>query len=51
MTWRTGNRTSGDDKDRAFLERDDDGKWWDGRLLEGFPLLHEEPFDSVESYR
>lgn len=55
MGWRTGNWTSSDDEGRAFIEKDDDGKWWvyklgeEGRLLEGFPLLHEEPFDEVET--
>ena len=54
MGWHTGTWTSTDDEGRAFLEKHSDDKWWayklgeDGRLLDGFPKLREEPFDTVE---
>lgn len=54
LTWQTGNWTSYPADGRCFLERSD-GLWWayqtgsDGRLLQGFPKLREEPFKSVEA--
>lgn len=55
MNWSTGRHTSVPDDGRAFLETDNEGLWVayktgsDGRLMEGFPKLRNEPFDTVEA--
>ena len=55
MKWTTGRNTSLPEDQRAFLERDRDGRWHvyrtgnDGRLMEGFPKLRDEPFETVEA--
>lgn len=54
MKWATGNWTSAPSDGRAFLERHEEGHWFAyqtdeaGTLMDGFPKLREEPFDSVE---